>query len=79
MQNTPPKTPAQRGLRTLAQAVVGSLIGLVAAVWNVPGVPQAVTAYAQQHFVPLFLTFIGLVGVPSALVAYAQNRLETKK
>lgn len=79
MEVTPQKTPAQRGWRTLAQSAGGALVGLLAAVWNVPGVPEAVVNYAQHNFVPLLITFITLVGVPSAVIAYVQNKLEAKK
>lgn len=78
MEVTPQKTPAQRGWRTLIQGLGGAVVGLFAAVWNVPGVPDAVVGYAQKNFVPLLVTFIGLVGVPTALISYVQNKLEAK-
>lgn len=64
-------TPAGKGLRTGLQAVIGSLIGLVAVVWAVPGVPEAVVEYAKSNWLPLLLT----VGIPSGLVAWLQNRI----
>lgn len=64
-------TPAGKGLRTGLQAVIGSLIGLVAVVWAVPGVPEAVVEYAKSSWLPLLLT----VGIPSGLVAWLQNRI----
>lgn len=66
-----PKTPLQKGLRTGGQAIVGSFVGLVAVVWAVPGVPEAVTAYAQDNMLPLLLT----IGIPSGIIAYIQNKL----
>lgn len=79
MEVTPQKTPAQRGWRTLGQGIGGAIVGLLLAVWNVPGVPEAVVNYAQANFLPLLLTFVALVGVPSALIAYVQNKLEAKR
>lgn len=64
-------TPAGKGVRTALQAIVGSLIGLVAVVWAVPGVPEAVAEYLKSNAVPLLL----VIGVPSGLVAWVQNRL----
>lgn len=75
---TPPKTVAQRGWRTFFQTAGGSLVGLVLAVWNVPGVPDAINAYATAHFLPLFLSLLGLIGIPTAIVALVQNYLEAK-
>lgn len=68
-------TPTIKGVRTFFQSLIGLLIGLVAAVWHVPGVPEAVHAYVQANFVPLFLGLVGFVGLPTGLVAYFQNRL----
>ena len=64
-------TPTGKGIRTGLQAVIGSLIGLVAVVWAVPGVPEAVVEYAKSNWLPLLLT----VGIPSGLVAWFQNRI----
>ena len=70
-KKTAPKTPLVKGLRTAGQAIVGSFIGLIAVVWAVPGVPEAVVAYAQDNMLPILLT----IGIPSGLVAYVQNKL----
>lgn len=64
-------TPAGKGLRTALQAVVGSAVGLVAVVWAVPGVPEAVVNYATQNWLPLLLT----IGIPSGLLAWLQNKI----
>ena len=76
MSNVPTtgKTPEQKGVRTFLQTVGGSVVGLLLAVWNVPGVPEAVTAYARTNFVPLLVTLAVLVGVPSGVIAYFQNK-----
>lgn len=72
---TPAKTPTQKGVRTFFQTLGGLLVGLILAVWNVPGVPEAIVAYAKTNFVALFMSLIVLVGLPSGLIAYFQNRL----
>lgn len=65
------RTPLNKGVRTALQAIVGALIGLVVAVWAVPGVPEVVVAYLRDNFVPLLL----VIGIPSGFVAWLQNRL----
>lgn len=67
-------SPAGKGLRTAFQAIVGSLIGLVLAVWAVPGVPEVVTEYSASNWLPILLT----IGVPSGIVAWIQNRAEER-
>lgn len=74
-----PKTPAVRGWRTFLQATFASVIGLLAAIWNVPGVPEAITLYAQENWLPLLLTFIATIGAPAGLISYIQNRLEASR
>lgn len=63
--------PAVKGLRTALQAIVGSLVGLVVVVWQVEGVPEAVTTYASDNWLPLLLA----IGIPSGLIAWVQNLL----
>lgn len=72
MDNT--KTPTQKGVRTFIQTLGGLLVGLLIAVWNVPGVPEAIVAYVQANFVPLFAGLLVTVGLPSGLIAYFQNK-----
>lgn len=71
MQPQDPKTPVVKGVRTGIQAIIGSLIGLVAVVWAVPGVPEAVVEYAKTNWLPILLT----IGIPSGIVAWVQNKL----
>jgi hypothetical protein len=71
MQPQEPKTPLVKGVRTGIQAMVGSVIGLIAVVWAVPGVPEAVANYAQTNWLPILLT----IGIPSGIVAYFQNKI----
>lgn len=63
------RTPINKGIRTALQAMVGLFIGLVTAVWAVPGVPEVVTQYLTDNAVQIAL----LVGIPSGLVAWLQN------
>ena len=72
MDNT--KTPTQKGVRTFLQTLGGLLVGLIMAVWNVPGVPEAIVAYVRVNFVPLFMGLLVTVGIPSGLIAYIQNK-----
>lgn len=68
-------TPAVKGVRTFFQTLGGLFVGLLLAVWNVPGVPEAIVAYTKANFIPLFMTLLVIVGLPSGLIAYFQNRL----
>ena len=65
------RTPLNKGLRTGLQAIVGAFVGLVVAVWAVPGVPETVIEYVTSNMLPLLL----VIGIPSGLVAFIQNRL----
>jgi len=56
-----------RALKTVGQAFGGFLMGLVLAVWNVPGVPETVKSYVSGNLPEVLL----LVGIPVALSAGA--------
>lgn len=71
MQPQEPKTPVVKGVRTAFQSIIGAVIGLIAVVWAVPGVPEAVVQYLQTNWFLILLS----IGVPSGLVAWLQNRL----
>lgn len=64
-----------RGLRTGIQAALAALltfiIGLIMAVWKVPGVPVAVVDYVQGHLIEVLLA----IGIPSGLVSWVWNIL----
>lgn len=71
-------TAKGKGVRTAIQATIGTiaafLIGLVAVVWAVPGVPEAVTNYLVNNAVQL-LTYLGLsAGALSGVFSYLQNK-----
>lgn len=60
-----------RGVKTALQAAVGFVVGLAAAVYAVPGVPEAVTTYVEQNLGQVLLT----VGIPTALSSGATGFL----
>lgn len=64
-------TAVWRGVRTAIQAVVGFFVGLIATVWAVPGVPEAVNNYVSGHIVQLAVAF----GVSSGVAAFIWNAL----
>ena len=64
-------SPKVKGLRTALQAIAGVAIGLILAVWAVPGVPEVVINYLAENAIQIAL----LVGIPSGLVAWVQNSL----
>ena len=64
-------TALVRGVRTIFQTIIGAFVGLVLAVWAVPGVPEAVTSYISTNLVQLLL----VVGIPSGLASFVWNLL----
>lgn len=62
-------TALLRGIRTAIQAVIGFVTGLLVVVWGVPGVPEAVEAYFNSHFVELLVAF----GFSTGLAAFLWN------
>lgn len=64
-------TAVMRGVRTGLQAIIGLLAGLVAVVWAVPGVPQAVQTYLGNNVVQLALG----VGIPAGIAGFIWNLL----
>lgn len=68
---TTERTPLSKGIRTALQAMVGVLVGLVAVVWAVPGVPEAVIEYLRSNVIEVAV----LVGIPSGVVAWIQNAI----
>jgi len=68
-------TAIGKGLRTGLQSVLGTVVGLVVVVWAVPGVPEAVTTYASNNWLPILVS----IGLPSGVVAWLQNRIEGER
>lgn len=64
-------TALVRGVRTTIQTFIGAFVGLLAAVWAVPGVPEAVTSYLSNNLVPLLL----VVGIPAGVTSFVWNLL----
>lgn len=58
-----------RAIKTAVQAMIGFVAGLIVVVWGVPGVPETVLGYVQQHLVEVLI----IVGVPSGLTSFAWN------
>lgn len=54
-----------RGLKTALQAIIGFVIGLSIAVYQVPGVPEIISSYIQKHSLDVVLN----IGVPTALAS----------
>jgi hypothetical protein len=68
-------TPQAKGLRTGLQAVAGSIVGLLAVVWAVPGVPEAVNNYIGDNVLPLALA----IGIPSGIAGLLYNLFFKRK
>ncbi len=64
-------TAVWRGIRTGVQALIGFFTGLLATIWAVPGVPEAVTNYINGHIVQLAVAF----GVSTGVAAFIWNVL----
>lgn len=66
-------TARGRGVRTGIQAALAALatflVGLLMAVWKVPGVDMAVISYVQAHIVEVLLA----IGVPAGITSYIWN------
>lgn len=56
-------TATRNSFEVFLKAGVGFIVGLVLAIWAVPGVPDAITAYLLDNWMQVALT----VGLPSAL------------
>lgn len=78
-QPTPPKTPAQRGVRTFVQTVGATVVAFLYGLWQLPGVSDYVHNFIATQGVSLLIGLAALVGIPAGIIAYVQNRVETKK
>lgn len=56
-------TAVRNSIEVFLKACAGFIIGLIAAIWAVPGVPEAVTAYVRDNWMQVAVT----VGLPTAL------------
>lgn len=71
-------TTIGRAVRTTIQSFIGFIVGLVVVVWHVPGVPEAVIQYTQNHLVIAVVSIGVPVALVSGIVAYAHNFVEKK-
>lgn len=71
-------TPEGKGVRTGYQAFFGSILafitGLVAVVWAVPGVPEAVQTYLLDNAAQWALALGLTSGAFGGIIAYLQNK-----
>lgn len=71
-------SPKAKGIRTAIQTFIATFVvfftGLFWAVWNVPGVPEAVAVYVSDNL-PTLAAGLGIsTGAVSGLLAYVWNR-----
>ena len=77
-ETTPPKTAAQRGVRTFLQTVGATVVAFLYGLWQLPGVSDYVHNFIATQGVSLLIGLAALVGIPAGIIAYVQNRVETK-
>lgn len=65
----PSDTALVRGVRTTIQTFIGAFVGLIAVVWAVPGVPEAVIGFVQSNL----LSLVVAVGIPTGLTSFLWN------
>lgn len=67
-----------KGLMTALQVLITFIIGLLLAVWSVPGVPKAISDYVFNNAPGLLLS----IGVPltigSGIISFLMNQLFRK-
>lgn len=61
-----------RGFRTFIQAVVGFVVGLITAVWAVPGVSDVAVEYITKNLVNT-LVLVGFPTVATGVVSWLWN------
>lgn len=65
-------TAKGRGVRTGIQALIGFVVGLIAAVWAVPGVAEAAWTYVTANLTNV-LVLVGLPSVATGVVSWIWN------
>lgn len=78
-KTTPPKTPAQRSVRTFLQTAGATVVAFLYGLWQLPGVSDYVHNFVATQGFSLLLGLLALVGIPAAVIAYVQNRVETNR
>lgn len=61
-----------RGFRTFLQAIIGFVVGLVVAVWSVPGVADVAVEYVTKNLTNT-LVLVGLPTVATGVVSWLWN------
>lgn len=77
-QTTPPKTPAQRGVRTALQTIGGTIVAYFTGLLALPAVREYTNNFIQTQGVAALLVVLAALGLGAGVVAFVQNFLETK-
>lgn len=77
-QTTPPKTPAQRGVRTALQTIGGTIVAYFTGLLALPAVREYTQSFIQTQGIAALLVVLGALGLGAGVVAFIQNLLETK-
>lgn len=75
---TPAKTPAQRGLRTAAQTISGTIVAYFTGLLALPAVREYTQNFIHTQGVAALLVVLAALGLGAGVVAFVQNYLETK-
>jgi hypothetical protein len=75
---TPPKTPAQRGVRTALQTVGGTIVAYFTGLLALPAVRDYTQSFIETQGVAALLVVLGALGIGAGAVAFVQNLLETR-
>ena len=77
-ETTPPKTPAQRGVRTALQTIGGTIVAYFTGLLALPAVREYTNSFIQTQGVAALLVVLAALGLGAGVVAFIQNLLETK-
>lgn len=78
-QPTPPKTPAQRGVRTAVQTIGGTIVAYFTGLLALPAVREYTQSFIETQGVAALLVVLAALGLGAGAVAFVQNLLETRK
>lgn len=77
-ETTPPKTAAQRGVRTAFQTISGTVVAYFTGLLALPAVREYTQNFIQTQGVSALLVVLAALGLGAGVVAFVQNYLETK-
>lgn len=77
-ETTPPKTPAQRGVRTALQTIGGTIVAYFTGLLALPAVREYTENFIATQGVAALLVVLAALGLGAGVVAFVQNLLETK-